>query len=160
MKQKTAFDILKTGKNIFLTGSAGTGKTFILKKYIKYLKERGIQPAVIAPTGIAASHLNGVTVHSFFALGIRDNIDDYFLDNLLQKKYLHNRFSKLKVILIDEISMVSLKIFNSIDKILRAFKFSDKPFGGVQIIVSGDFFQLPPVCKNNEIKKFSWQSSS
>ena len=160
MKQKTAFDILKTGKNIFLTGSAGTGKTFILKKYIKYLKERGIQPAVIAPTGIAASHLNGVTVHSFFALGIRDNIDDYFLDNLLQKKYLHNRFSKLKVILIDEISMVSLKIFNSIDKILRAFKFSDKPFGGVQIIVSGDFFQLPPVCKNNEIKKFSWQSSA
>ena len=66
MKQEIAFGILKTGRNVFLTGSAGTGKTYLLNKYIQYLKERGINPAIAAPTGIAASHIGGVTIHSFF----------------------------------------------------------------------------------------------
>ncbi|MCK5588840.1 MAG: AAA family ATPase [Candidatus Pacebacteria bacterium] len=158
MKQKTALDILKTGKNIFLTGSAGTGKTFLLREYMEYLKERGVSPAVVAPTGIAASHLNGITIHSFFGLGIIEDVDERYLDNLLQRKYLHQRLSKLKVLLIDEISMVSPKIFEAVDKILKAFKFSNQPFGGVQIIVSGDFFQLPPITRKREQKKFAWQS--
>jgi ATP-dependent DNA helicase PIF1 len=160
MKQETAFGILKAGRNVFLTGSAGTGKTYIINKYVQYLKERDVRPAIVAPTGIAASHINGVTIHSFFGIGIRENVDDYFLDNLLQKEYLYKRLNKIKVLIIDEISMVSPELFSSIDKILRAFLASDKPFGGVQIILSGDFFQLPPISRGVREKKFAWQSKS
>lgn len=158
MKQEIAFGILKTGRNAFLTGSAGTGKTYLLNQYIQYLKERGIKPAILAPTGIAASHIGGMTIHSFFGIGIREDIDEYFLDRLLQKEFLYNRLKKLKVLIIDEISMVSPELFVSMDKILRAFKSSDKPFGGIQLVLSGDFFQLPPVSKAAKKIKFSWQT--
>ena len=158
--QQTALKILKTGQNVFLTGSAGTGKTHILNEFVLYLKSRKVIPTIVAPTGIAASHLNGQTIHSYFSLGIRDSIDEYFISNLIEKKYLQTRFKKLKVLIIDEISMVSPNMFTSIDKILRAFKQNDNPFGGIQVILSGDFFQLPPISKNNDGKRFAWQSPS
>ncbi|MAC83647.1 MAG: helicase [Arcobacter sp.] len=158
--QETALKILKTGQNVFLTGSAGTGKTHILNEFVLYLKSRKIIPTIVAPTGIAASHLNGQTIHSYFSLGIRDSIDESFISNLLDKKYLQTRFKKLKILIIDEISMVSPNIFSSIDKILKAFKQSNKPFGGIQVILSGDFFQLPPISKNIDGKRFAWQSPS
>ena len=101
--QETALKILKTGQNVFLTGSAGTGKTHILNDFVLYLKSRKIIPTIVAPTGIAASHLNGQTIHSYFSLGIRDNIDEAFISNLLDKKYLQTRFKKLKILIIDEI---------------------------------------------------------
>ena len=158
--QQIALKILKSGQNLFLTGSAGTGKTYVLHEYISYLKSRKIIPTIVAPTGIAASHLQGQTIHSFFSLGIRDGIDEYFIKKLLEKKYLQTRFNKLKVLIIDEISMVSPNIFSSLDMILQAFKQNDKPYGGVQVVLSGDFFQLPPISKNSDGKKFAWQSPS
>lgn len=157
MKQETALEILKSGANVFLTGSAGTGKTYLLNQYINYLKERDIELAITAPTGIAASHIGGITIHSFFGVGIRENIDDYFLDSLMQKEYLFNRFKKLKVLIIDEISMVSPELFKSMDKILRNFKNLHQAFGGVQLVLSGDFFQLPPVSKSTSDLRFAWQ---
>lgn len=158
MKQKTALEILKSGKNVFITGSAGTGKTYLLSQYTQYLKERRVYPTIVAPTGIAASHLGGQTIHSFFALGIRDSIDEGYVDFLLDKKYLKTRFSKLKLLIIDEVSMISPEIFSSMDLILRSFKGTDAPFGGVQVVISGDFFQLPPVSKVPKEKRFAWQS--
>jgi len=161
MKQETALNILKLGKNVFITGSAGTGKTYLLNQYIQYLKERRIYPSIVAPTGIAASHLKGQTIHSFFALGIRDTVvDNEYLASLLEKSYLKSRFSKLQLLIIDEVSMVSPEIFTSMDKVLRAFKNSPEPFGGVQVIISGDFFQLPPVSREFKEKRFAWQSPS
>lgn len=160
MKQITALNILKSGQNVFITGSAGTGKTYLLDQYIQYLKERQIYPTIVAPTGIAASHLKGQTIHSFFALGIRDTVvDNGYVEFLLDKSYLKSRFSKLKVLIIDEVSMVSPEIFASMDKVLRAFKNSPEPFGGVQVVISGDFFQLPPVSRVFKEKRFAWQSS-
>ena len=159
MNQTTALNILKTGKNVFITGSAGTGKTHLLNQYIQYLKERRIYATIIAPTGIAASHLKGNTIHSFFALGIRDTtVDNGYVEFLQDKSYLKTRFSKLQVLIIDEVSMVSPEIFASMDKVLRAFKNSPDPFGGVQVVISGDFFQLPPVSKEFKEKRFAWQS--
>ena len=158
MKQNTALEILKTGENVFLTGSAGTGKTYLIAKYLKYLKDRKIKVSVVAPTGIAASHLNGQTIHSFFGLGIRSFVDEYYIDSLQQKKYLNERMRKLKVLIIDEVSMISPEIFESMDKILKAFRFSDEPFGGVQVILSGDFFQLTSISKEKREKKFIFQS--
>lgn len=158
--QKTALKILKSGQNVFLTGSAGTGKTYVLNEYIHYLKSRRIIPTVVAPTGIAASHLNGQTIHSYFSLGLRDSVDDSFISLLLDKKKLQTRFKKLKVLIIDEISMVSPNIFSAMDKILQAFKENKEPFGGIQVVLSGDFFQLPPISQSNDSKRFSWQSPS
>ena len=159
MKQLTALNLLKSGQNVFITGSAGTGKTYLLNQFIQYLKERRIYPTVVAPTGIAASHLKGQTIHSFFALGIRDTVvDNGYVEFLLKKSYLKSRFSKLKILIIDEVSMVSPEIFASMDKVLRAFKNSPEPFGGVQVVISGDFFQLPPVSKEFKEKRFAWQS--
>lgn len=156
--QTTALNILKTGNNVFITGSAGTGKTYLLNKFTFYLKSRKIVPTIVAPTGIAASHLRGQTIHSYFSLGIRSEVDDYYIESLLEKKYLQTRFSHLKVLIIDEISMVSPEIFSSIDKILQAFKRNTLPFGGVQTILSGDFFQLPPISRTPTDKRFAWQS--
>ena len=158
--QSTALKILKTGNNVFITGSAGTGKTYLLNKYTFYLKSRKIIPTIVAPTGIAASHLQGQTIHSYFSLGIRPEIDDYYIESLLEKKYLQTRFSKLKVLIVDEISMVSPEMFLAMDKILRAFTKNNVPFGGIQTILSGDFFQLPPISRVPTDKRFAWQSSS
>ena len=158
MKQEIALEIMKTGRNVFLTGSAGTGKSYLLNQYIDYLKKRKAKLAIVAPTGIAASHIGGNTIHSFFGIGLKSQISDQDLDFLLQKKYLHDRLSKLKVLIIDEVSMLSPDLFESIDKILRAFKFSNLPFGGVQLVLSGDFFQLPPVMKEFKEKRFVWQT--
>ena len=158
MKQNTALNILKSGKNVFITGSAGTGKTYLLNLYTQYLKERRVYPTIVAPTGIAASHLGGQTIHSFFSLGIRESIDEGYVDFLLDKKYLKSRFSKLKLLIIDEVSMVSPELFSSMDLILRGFKGTDAPFGGVQVVISGDFFQLPPISKAPKDKRFAWQS--
>ncbi|AXH12571.1 AAA family ATPase [Halarcobacter bivalviorum] len=158
--QQTALKVLKSGQNVFLTGSAGTGKTYVLNEYVLYLKSRKIIPTIVAPTGIAASHLNGQTIHSCFSLGLKDSVDEHFISLLLDKKKLQTRFKKLKILIIDEISMVSPNIFTAMDKILQAFKENDKPFGGIQVILSGDFFQLPPISQSNDSKRFSWQSPS
>ena len=158
MKQNTALNILKSGKNVFITGSAGTGKTYLLNQYTQYLKERRVYPTIVAPTGIAASHLGGQTIHSFFSLGIRESIDEGYVEFLMDKKYLKTRFSKLRLLIIDEVSMVSPELFSSMDLILRGFKGIDAPFGGVQMVISGDFFQLPPVSKERKEKRFAWQS--
>lgn len=158
MKQEIALKILASGSNVFLTGSAGTGKTFVINKYIQYLRERGVEPAIVAPTGIAASHIGGKTIHSFFSLGIRENIEDYYLRWLKKQPFLEKRFKYLKVLIIDEISMVSPELFASMDRILKAFKENEKPFGGVQVVLSGDFFQLPPVAKGPRQIKFVWQT--
>lgn len=141
-----------------MTGSAGTGKTYLLNRYINYLEERDIRPTITAPTGIAASHIGGMTIHSFFGIGINESINDWILDRMTQKEYLFRRLAKVKVLVIDEISMVSPELFCTIDRILRAFKQTDQPFGGVQLILSGDFFQLPPVSRTAREIKFAWQS--
>ena len=127
MQQQTAFGILKAGRNVFLTGSAGTGKTYLLNNYIKYLKERGIKPSIVAPTGIAATHIGGMTIHSFFGIGIQEYHDKYAIDRLLQKEFLYKRLSEVKVLVEKEISMVSPHIFSLMDELLRAFKLNDQP---------------------------------
>ncbi len=159
MKQEVAMEILKAGKNVFLTGSAGTGKTYLLNKYIEYLKNRKITPVVLAPTGIAASHINGSTIHSFFGLGVRETVDEGFVNFLIRQKFIENRLSRLRVLIIDEVSMISPELFRTIDKILRKFKGSSEPFGGVQLVLSGDFFQLPPISKSLKEEKFIWQTT-
>jgi hypothetical protein len=158
MTQDAALYIMKTGRNVFLTGAPGTGKTFVLNQYLTYLKEHGVEAAITAPTGIAASHIGGMTLHSFFGIGIKESLTQYDIENLTEKKYLWERIKELKILVIDEVSMLSPGLFESIDSILKTFKFSQEPFGGVQVILVGDFFQLPPISKKNVEKRFIFQS--
>ncbi len=158
MTQETALNIMKTGQNVFLTGAPGAGKTYVLNQYIDYLKNYGIEAAITAPTGIAASHIGGMTLQSFFGTGIRDSLSQYDIENLTEKKYLWERMKDLKVLVIDEISMLSPTLFESINLILQTFKFNHEPFGGVQVILVGDFFQLPPIGARDTEKRFVFQT--
>lgn len=150
MLQSQALNILKTGQNVFLTGPAGSGKTHVLNTYVNYLKSHGVDVAVTASTGIAATHIGGQTIHSWSGLGIRGNLTDYDVEDLLGKSYLYKRFARTKVLVIDEISMLHSYRLDLIEWIARSMKRNSQPFGGMQIVVCGDFFQLPPISKGDE----------
>jgi ATP-dependent exoDNAse (exonuclease V) alpha subunit len=150
MKQATALKLLKAGENVFLTGSAGAGKTYTLNQYINYLKARKVTVAITASTGIAATHMNGMTIHTWAGIGIKDILTDNDLKNMKERKYLKEHLENAQVLVIDEISMLHAKQLNLVNKVLKYFKESDEAFGGIQVIVAGDFFQLPPVGKNEE----------
>ncbi|MBA3732898.1 AAA family ATPase [Patescibacteria group bacterium] len=147
MLQSEALDILKMGKNVFLTGPAGSGKTYVLNSYINYLKSHAVDVAVTASTGIAATHLGGMTIHSWSGLGVRDILTDYDIEDLMERQYLYKRFERTKVLIIDEVSMLHHFRLDLIEWICRQMKHNERPFGGMQIILCGDFFQLPPVTR-------------
>ena len=150
MKQETALKLLKAGENVFLTGSAGAGKTYTLNQYINYLKARKVPVAITASTGIAATHMNGMTIHTWAGIGIKDFLSDADLKNMKERKYLKEHLENAQVLIIDEISMLHAKQLNLVNQVLKYFKESEDAFGGIQVIVAGDFFQLPPVGKNDE----------
>ena len=135
MKQEQALAFLKSGKNIFLTGSAGTGKTYVLNQYISYLKERKVPVAVTASTGIAATHINGMTIHAWAGIGIKDHLTSAQLRTLKTKKYLEKKLDKVEVLIIDEISMLHQKQLNLVDQVLKYFKMNQLAFGGIQVII-------------------------
>lgn len=159
MTQGEALDILKLGYNVYLTGPAGSGKTFLLDKYIEYLKQNNRGVGITASTGIAATHINGITIHSWSGMGIKSNFSKEDLRKLIKRSYLKKRFKNTGVLIIDEISMLNDFQFDLINQICRAFKNNLKPFGGMQLICSGDFFQLPPIRKDGE-PKFASESKT
>ncbi len=151
MTQSTALEILKTGANVFLTGEPGSGKTHLINRYISYLKEHGVEPAVTASTGIAATHIGGQTIHSWSGIGIKHDFREEDIDVLSTKEYLVKRLIHCSVLIIDEISMLDADILSAVDAVCRTLRhLPKKSFGGLQIIVVGDFFQLPPVSRRGE----------
>lgn len=162
MRQSSALDILKTGQNVFLTGSAGSGKTYTLNQYIDYLRARRVPVAVTASTGIAATHMNGTTIHSWSGIGIKDELSDRDLANLSRKQFLADRLKDTAVLIIDEISMLHAKQLNLVSQVLKYVRKNDKAFGGIQVVVAGDFFQLPPIGNKGETnrEKFAFMSEA
>ena len=150
MKQDEALDILKSGYNTFLTGPPGSGKTYLVNKYIAYLKKNNVAVSITASTGIAATHMGGTTLHSWSGLGIRDEIRDDEARKICEKGYVRGRIKSAGVLIIDEISMIKASQFEAVNKICQFAKRNNRPFGGLQIVCSGDFFQLPPVYKNDK----------
>lgn len=162
MRQSSTLDILKTGQNVFLTGSAGSGKTYTLNQYIDYLRARRVPVAVTASTGIAATHMNGTTIHSWSGIGIKDELTDRDLSNLSRKQFLADRLKDTAVLIIDEISMLHAKQINLVSQVLKHVRKNDKAFGGIQVVVAGDFFQLPPIGSKGESnrEKFAFMSEA
>lgn len=162
MNQSKALAILKSGRNVFLTGSAGAGKTYVLNQYINYLKEHKIPVAITASTGIAATHMNGQTIHSWSGIGIKDEISIKQMSNLKEKKYFRDKMDNVKVLIIDEISMLHRNQLDLVNRVLKFFKENEMAFGGIQVIFSGDFFQLPPIGNQEETsrQKFAFMSDA
>ncbi len=162
MRQSSALDILQTGQNVFLTGSAGSGKTYTLNQYINYLRARRVPVAVTASTGIAATHMNGTTIHSWSGIGIKDELSERDLTNLSRKQFLADRLKDTAVLIIDEISMLHAKQLNLVNQVLKHIRKNDKAFGGIQVVVAGDFFQLPPIGSRGESNrdKFAFMSEA
>jgi len=158
MKQLEVLEILKMGKNVFLTGPAGSGKTYVLNQYIDFLKSSNIPVGVTASTGIASTHLNGTTIHSWSGLGIKDYLSESEIEKLLTKSYLKKKFKYVQVLVIDEISMLHSFQLDAVDRICRAFKQSSVPFGGLQVVLCGDFFQLPPISKGDTESSFAYKA--
>lgn len=162
MEQEKAIQLAKEGHNIFLTGQAGTGKTYTLNKIIDALEKEGKIVAKTASTGISATYIDGTTIHSWSGIGIKKQLNNDDLFKLKNNKYSRRRIQAVDVLIIDEISMLHDYAFGLVDKVCRFVREkNDKPFGGIQIIVCGDFFQLPPVMKNtNKISGYCFFSSS
>jgi ATP-dependent DNA helicase PIF1 len=136
-----------TNHTLFITGGAGTGKSFLLRCIIRGLQLAGRSTAVLAPTGVAAHHIEGATVHSFFRLAPiwYDRPLPSVIQHFKKKREKLWKFQLAETIVIDEISMVTAKMLIWLDRVLQIARNNPVPFGGVQIIVCGDFFQLPPV---------------
>lgn len=143
MKQAIALEILCEGESALLTGPAGTGKTYVLNKFIQIAKAEGKKVSVTATTGLAATHLGGATIHAWSGIGISDELRPGFVDHV--SKTRREIIEKTDILIIDEISMLHDFRLDMIDEVCRLVRRKDEPFGGIQIVMSGDFFQLPPV---------------
>lgn len=159
MTPERALEILQEGHPAFLTGPAGSGKTTLLNKFIDWCHQQTLNVAVTASTGIAATHMNGTTIHSWSGIGIKAQMSEWELDALAQKKYLHERFEHTDVLIIDEISMLDAPRLDLVDAILRTVLDREEPFGGIQVVFAGDFFQLPPISRDGA-PQFAFQSES
>ncbi|MBP9114835.1 MAG: AAA family ATPase [Acidimicrobiia bacterium] len=148
MDQKLALEIMLSGESVLLTGSAGSGKTYILNQFIKSSRAEGKNVSVTATTGLAATHLNGNTIHSWAGIGINNSLHKNFFDNLLKGR--RDTIKNTDVLIIDEISMLHDYRLDMIEMVTRTVRENDKPFGGIQLILCGDFFQLPPVSRSDE----------
>ena len=157
MDQTLALEIMMAGHNVLLTGPAGSGKTFVLNQFIKEARRTGKHVAVTATTGLAATHLNGNTIHAWSGIGIHDVLPRDFHEHLTQTR--KDQIQKADTLIIDEISMLHDYRLDMVDEITRRVRDVDEPFGGLQIILCGDFFQLPPVERGSGSGSFVVESN-
>ena len=149
MTQDEALALLRTGASIFLTGQPGSGKTHTVNRYLQWLKRQGIAYAYTASTGIAATHGHGVTIHAWSGIGVRESLSARDLDLLASNRRLATRIEKTHVLVIDEISMLPARSLGLVDAVCRHVRGTPLPFGGLQVVLVGDFFQLPPVVRRD-----------
>lgn len=147
MTQSEALTILKTGANVFLTGEPGSGKTHTINRYVSWLRANGVEPSITASTGIAATHVGGMTLHSWSGIGVSNIFSRAEVSRIADKEHVAKRVAKAKVLIIEEVSMLSAKTFEMADLICREVRRDQRPFGGLTVVLVGDFFQLPPVSR-------------
>ena len=151
-------------KSVFFTGSAGTGKSVLLRDIIrnlrlKYKKEQD-RVAVTASTGLAACNVGGSTLHSFAGIGLGKDEVPELVRKIKRNAKAKIRWQRTKVLIVDEISMVDGDLFDKLENIARIIRSNGRPFGGIQLVITGDFFQLPPVPDNGRIAKFAFDAAT
>ena len=150
MKQDEALQILKTGASVFLTGEPGSGKSYVASRFVGYLRREGAPVAVTASTGIAAAQLGGMTVHAWSGIGARSHVTRSDMDAIAKSRRVTDRIKKTRVLIIDEVSMLSGQTLSAVSQVCQFVRKSNDPFGGLQAVFVGDFFQLPPVVRRDE----------
>lgn len=160
MTQPEAIEIMLSGKNVFLTGEPGAGKTYTLNEYIRQAKEAGKRIAMTASTGIAASHIDGMTIHSWSGLGIKDSIQDWEIDKMAWQPKFMEKYNTVDVLVIDEISMLHGSRLDMLNRVAKWLRNNPAPFGGLQVIFVGDLFQLPPVTKGSQVSDWVHESEA
>ena len=160
MTQQEALNILQTGANVFLTGSPGSGKTYTVKAYIDWLREHSIEPAITASTGVAATHIHGMTIHSWSGIGITEHFTPFEIDRIAGKEQIAKRIQKTSVLIIDEVSMLSGSVLDAVDAVCKQVRGNEMPFGGIQVVLVGDFYQLPPVAGRGKQVTFAFESEA
>ena len=160
MRQLQALKILMEGQSVFLTGAPGAGKTYVLNQFIKLATKQGKNVAVTASTGIAATHIGGTTIHSWSGLGIREFLSDYDRTRLRETDRLVKRYNATDVLVIDEVSMLHGRRLDMVNEVCKLLRASDEPFGGLQVVLVGDLFQLPPINRGREPLDFAHMSAA
>ncbi|PIZ61625.1 helicase [Candidatus Saccharibacteria bacterium CG_4_10_14_0_2_um_filter_52_9] len=160
MRQAQALSVMMSGANVFLTGAPGAGKTYVLNRFIQRAERAGKRVAVTASTGIAASHLGGTTIHSWSGLGILDELLPEDLKRLGGSDRLLKRYNATDVLVIDEVSMLHGQRLDMVNQMAKLLRSSEAPFGGMQVILVGDLFQLPPITRGSQIVDFAHMSQS
>jgi ATP-dependent DNA helicase PIF1 len=160
MTQQEAIEVMLSGKNVFLTGEPGAGKTYTLNEFIRRAQALDKRIAITASTGIAASHLGGTTIHSWSGLGIADQIHDADLDRMSYKLQIRERYNRCDILIIDEVSMLHGSRLDMVDRACRWVRNNEKPFGGLQVILVGDMFQLPPVTRGSDETDYAHTSNA
>ena len=158
MTQKQALKVLHSGRNAFITGAAGSGKTYLLRHFVKEAHKKDKKIAVTATTGLAASHLNGRTIHAWSGAGIASELSENLLRKLLRNRSLCNEIRSTDILIIDEISTLHSYRLDMIDRICRHIRAQSAPFGGLQVVLCGDFFQLAPILESREPEVLIQQS--
>ena len=162
-EQQNAFNKYLEGQNIFITGPGGTGKTALIRQIQKDAHKKCFDIQVCALTGCAAVLLEckAKTVHSWAGIGLGNGTIEQIVIKILKNKYIKATWKGIDILVVDEVSMMSLKLFEMLDAIAKAVRKNSKPFGGLQVIFSGDFYQLPPVGNKDEpdTTKFCFESS-
>ena len=171
VEQKYAYDKICQGENIFITGPGGSGKSYLVEKIVQHLTSIGVCYQVTSTTGCSSvllsnniqvngHNVNVKTIHSFSGIKLCKGENDTIVDNVVKNFYLAKRWRQTNVLIIDEISMMSCKMFNVIEAIARGTRRNSFPFGKIQIILLGDFLQLPPIEDINdpETAKFCFES--
>ena len=164
-EQKSVLNLVaEQKKSVFFTGSAGTGKSVLLRETIKLLRDKYKREpdcvAVTASTGLAACNVGGVTLHSYAGIGLGKEAVPELVKKIKRNQKAKNRWMRTKVLVIDEISMVDGDLFDKLEVIARAIRNNGRPFGGIQLVITGDFFQLPPVPAYGRVAKFSFDAST
>jgi ATP-dependent DNA helicase PIF1 len=154
MIQAQALDILLSGRSAFLTGPPGAGKTYVLNEFVRRARYHRRRVAVTASTGIAATHVGGMTIHRWSGLGAREKLTAKAAKHLLRNEGLRRRYRETDVLVIDEVSMLHGSRLNLLNEACQLFRSNRAPFGGLQIVLAGDLFQLPPVTRAGEVPDF------
>ncbi|KAK9539000.1 hypothetical protein VZT92_004135 [Zoarces viviparus] len=155
--QAAVLTAVLSGKNVFFTGSAGTGKSFLLKRIMGSLPPKST--FATASTGVAACHIGGTTLHNFAGIGSGSAPLEQCIE-LAQRPGVLQHWTSCRHLIIDEVSMVEAQFFDKLEAVARSVRRSTEPFGGIQLIVCGDFLQLPPVSKGKEKASFCFQARS
>jgi len=156
-EQESAVNSFKTGKNIFLTGPAGTGKSVTLNKIKEYCIDSNKNFGITATTGSAAFILGGKTIHSYLGIGLaKESAEDIFKFVRYKLPHVATRLRECEVLIIDEISMLDAELFDKISDYLKYIRRNNKPFGGIQLVLTGDFCQLEPVSGDYCFKAKEW----